>query len=189
MRFRLFCKLQSSGYRVASHLNPRLVCTGVLGDVPGNPKFFASMVQFVGRGRLQLSDAQQQHVINRVCQGALLMETEAAADQYREALVSHKANCPHLVCKDTGSLIMSGGSITIGLNVTAPRTIHGMGLCLAAPPMQVSDAYRRCDNAWQKLASMERLVQVLSEAQVSLLHGKITKLCCFAPCNAVCETS
>lgn len=166
MRTSLFCKLQSPGYRVASHLNLRLVCTGLLREVQGNPTFFASMVHFLARGRLQLSDPQQQHVINSVCQGAVLVETEAAADQYREALVSHRASCPHLVCKDTGSLIRAGGSIRIGHGATAPRSIHGMGLCLAAPPMQVTDAYRRCKSVLTALTDMEQLVQRLSKAQV-----------------------
>lgn len=158
--------LHSSGYRLASHLNLRLVCTGFLREVQGNPTLFASMVHFLGRGHLQLTDPQQQHVINSVCQGAILMDTEAAADQYREALVRHRTNCPHLVCKDTGSLIRAGGSIRIGKGATAPESIHGMSLCLAAPPMQVTDGYRRCKNVLTALASMEQLVQRLSKAQV-----------------------
>lgn len=115
------------------------------------------------------------------------MDTEAAADQYREALISHRANCPHLVCKDTGSLIKAGGSIRIGKGATAPTSIHGMSLCLAAPPMQVTDAYRRCKSVLTALASMEQLVQRLSRAQVRFfLQAKgDTAVCCFASCDAV----
>ena len=190
MRICLFCKLHSPDYRLGSHLNQRLVCTGFAGTMPGNPTFFASMVHFLGRGHLQLSDPQQQHVINSVCQGAILMETEAAADQYREALVSHRANCPHLVCKDTGSLIRAGGSIRIGKGATAPESIHGMGLCLAAPPMQVTEAYRRCKSVLTALASMEQLIQRCPKPRCVELFspgGKVTLLCCFASCDAVRE--
>ena len=155
--------------------NSSLSCTGLgLGEVPGNPTFFASMVQVVARGRAQLSHQQQQHIINWVCQGAILMDTEAAADQYREAMIRVTAHCPHLVCNDTGSLIRSGGSTRIGRGATAPRGISGMSLCLGAPPMHVTGGYRRCKSVLTTLASMEHLLERLSKAQVMFLPGNGT---------------
>ena len=153
--------------------------------MPGNPTFFASMVHFMGHERAQLSDQQQQHIINRVCQGAILMDTEAAADHYREALIRHGRPCPHLVCKDTGSVIRSGGSTKIGRGATAPISIHELGLCLAAPPLQMNSAYRRCKSVLTTLASMEHLLQRLSDAQVVFLHGKGALLFCFFSCKTV----
>ena len=171
-RIRLLCTRHSSGYfqltLLACHLKQLLLCTGLVGgEAPGNPTFFAGMVQFVGRGGPQLSDQQQQHIINWVCQGAILMDTEAAADKYRDAVTGHRRQCPHLVCKDTGSLIRSGGSIRIGYGATAPRSIQGMALCLAAPPVHMTAAYRRCKTVLNILAPMEQLLQRLSEAQVN----------------------
>lgn len=128
--------------------------------------FFAGMVQVMAHGHAQLSDQQQQHIINWVCQGAILMDTETAADQYREAVTRQRGNCPHLVCKDTGSLIRAGGSTRIGRGASAPRSIHEMGLCLGAPPMHLTGAYRCCKSVLTTLASMEPLLQRLSEAQV-----------------------
>ena len=157
--------------------NSSLPCTGLgLGGQPGNPTFFGSMVHFMGRERAQLSLQQQQHIINCVCQGAILMDTEAAADQYREAVTRQRCPCPHLVCRDTGSLIRSGGSTRIGHGATAPRSFHQLGLCLGAPPMHVTGAYRRCKSVLTTLASMEHLLQRLSEAQVMFLPGNGTLL-------------
>lgn len=143
------------------------------GEAQGNPTLFASMVHFCGHGGPQLSDQQQQHIINHVCQGAMLIDTETAARQYRDAVTRHTW-CPHLVCKDTGSLIRSGGSIKIGLGATAPRSIGEMGLCLGAPSIQMTAEYRRCESVLVTLAHMPRLIQQLSSARVMFLSDKDT---------------
>lgn len=143
-------------------------CTG---QAVGNPTPFASMVHFWGRRGPHLSDQQQQHIINHVCQGAILMDTEAAARQYRNAVTRH-TRCPHLVCKDTGSLIKSAGSIKIGLGATAPSSISSLGLCLGAPSMEMTDTYRRCQSVLMSLAQMPRLTQQLASFQVVVSHGK-----------------
>lgn len=143
-------------------------CTG---QAVGNPTSFASMVHFWGHRGPHLSDQQQQHIINHVCQGAILMDTEAAARQYRSAVTRH-SRCPHLVCKDTGSLIKSAGSIKIGLGATAPRSISSMGICLGAPSREMTDPYRRCQSVLMSLAQMPHLTQQLASLQVVVLHGK-----------------
>ena len=138
-------------------------CTGQAG---GNPTSFASMVHFWARRGPQLSEQQQQHIINHVCQGAVLVDTEAAARQYRHAVTRH-SRCPHLVCKDTGSLIRSNGSIRIGLGATAPRSIGELGVCLGAPSIEATDTYRRCQSVLSTLAQMPHLTQNLATARVN----------------------
>lgn len=115
------------------------------------------------------------------------MDTEAAADQYREAVTRQRRPCAHLVCKDTGSIIRAGGSTIIGRGATAPRSIHELGLCLAAPPMHITGTYRRGKSVLTTLASMEQLLQLLSDAQVMFLHGKRSLLCYFASCKVVLQ--
>lgn len=114
----------------------------------------------------RLSELQLQHIVNHVCKGAILIETEAAAIHYRTTVRHNRRRCPAIVCRDTGSLLTAAGSLTIGKVATAPANFNGLRVCLGAPARETTGAYRAFRAALASLACMPEKTQQLRTAKV-----------------------
>ena len=147
-------------------------------ELPGNPTLFSSLVHCCHVGGMPLSEQQQHQIISTFCRGALLMDTEAAAGQYRRHVTQHRS-CASIVCRDTGSVIAADGGFAIGHGATAPSSISQLRTCLGAPRKESTEAFRRCSAALASLQSMPWLLHQISVAQVR--SHRIEKICRCCP--------
>ncbi len=149
-------------------------------NVDGNPIYFHNLVTFCQPGGPLLSVPQQQQMVNKVCQGAILMSTEAAAKRYRTAVKQLGKHCPDLISRDRGSRIRAGGSYTIGPGACAPSSSSGLEVCVGAPVIQLSQEYIRYNEVLRCLANMALLTKSVVQARVSLeqkVDSLLTEVC------------
>lgn len=138
-------------------------------DMPGDPMFLHSIVVFWQPGQRgpQLQVQQQQQVINYICRRTVLMDTEAAAKQYKSAMKQACRNCPDIISRDKGSVVKSGGSFSIGPGASAPAHINDLDVCLGAPGLEITPEYVCYHAVLHSLAKMAQLRQEEAEAQVT----------------------
>ena len=99
------------------------------------------------------------------------MDTDETAKQYLSAIKRLGWHCPDLVSQDKGSLVRSGGGYSIGPGACAPTRITALGLCVAAPRIELSQEYRGYNAVLNSLLNMPGLVQSLEQAQVHRCWG------------------
>ena len=103
----------------------------------------------------------------------MLMDTDETANQYMTAIKRLGRHFPDLVSQDKGSLVRSGGGYSIGPGACAPSKISALGLCVAAPRIELSQKYRGYNAVLNSLHNMRGLVQNLEQVKVHLCWGML----------------
>ena len=141
-------------------------CAGIPAGQAGRPTYFHNLVTFKQAPGQQLSGQQQLQVLQTVCNNALRMDSEAEASQYRGILVEHDMPCPAILTVDKGSLLQSGGSVSIGAGANAPATIAGLQVCLGGPDKDQTAEFLDVNPVLQALRGMDTLLHQRSVAEV-----------------------